>query len=296
MPDGRPAIGFIGIGLMGLPMTRRLLARGWRVTVYDLAPGKLPPAVEAGATAAGSPAEVAAASDLVLLCVLDTPAVEAVVFGAGGVVGSAAPDRLLVDHSTTAMTATRDMAARLQAETGMGWVDAPVSGGPPAAAEGRLTVMAGGEAADIERARPVIADLAGRFTHMGPVGAGQATKMVNQVIVGSTFAVLAEALALAERAGIDAAKLPECLGGGYADSAMLQRMYPRMVRREYTPPAGYLRQLLKDLDMVHDLAKAVQAPTPMTAQAANLYRLAAARGLSELDTIAVAKLYDREPI
>ena len=296
MAETKPAIGFIGIGLMGLPMTRRLLSRGYGVTVYDIAREKLGPAVEAGAVAVRNPAEVAARSDLVLLCVLDTAAVEAVVFGPDGVIASAAPDKLLVDHSTTTATLTREMAERLRRETGMGWVDAPVSGGPPAAAEGQLTIMAGGEPGDIERVSLVMADLGQRFTHMGPVGAGQATKMVNQVIVGSTFAVLAEALILAEKAGIDAARVPECLAGGYADGTMLQRMYPRMVERAYTPPAGYARQLLKDLDMVHDLAKAVQAPTPMTAQAANLYRLAVARGLAELDTIAVLKLYDKDPV
>jgi 3-hydroxyisobutyrate dehydrogenase len=296
MADTRPAIGFIGIGLMGLPMSRRLLARGYAVTVYDVATEKLAPAIEAGAVAGAHPAEVAAKSDLVLLCVLDTAAVEAVVFGPNGVALSASADKLLVDHSTTAATATRELAARLKGETGMGWVDAPVSGGPPAAAEGQLTIMVGGEPEDVERASPVLADLGQRFTRMGPVGAGQATKMVNQVIVGSNFAVLAEALILAEKAGIDAAKLPECLAGGYADSALLQRLYPRMVRRAYTPPAGYARQLLKDLDMVHDLAKAVQAPTPMAAQATSLYRLLVARGLAEADAITVLKLYDKDPV
>ena len=172
----------------------------------------------------------------------------------------------------------------------MGWVDAPVSGGPPAAAAGTLAIMAGGAEADIARARPVLADL-GSCTHMGPVGAGQTTKMVNQVLVLNNFCILAEALALAEAGGVDAAKIPAALGGGYAGSTMLQKLYPRLVARDFAP-AGYAFQALKDLDMLHDLAKALQVPTPMSAQAASLFRILTAKGHGQLDGLAVLKLYD----
>src|SRR4029453_7853258 len=150
------------------------------------------PAVAKGATAGKSAADVARRSDIIHLCLLDTPAVEAVVFGAEGVAEGAAPGKILVDHSTISAEATRRMAVRLRQETGMGWVDCPVSGGTMGAESGTLVMMAGGEAADIERVRPVVAHLSGRFVHMGPQGAGQATKMVNQIAVACTYVVLAE--------------------------------------------------------------------------------------------------------
>ncbi len=200
------------------------------------------------------------------------------------------PSKLLVDHSTTEVGTTRAFAQRLRTETGMGWVDAPVSGGPPAAAAGTLAIMAGGSEADLARVQPVLADL-GHVTHMGPLGAGQVTKMVNQVLVLNTYCLLAEALALAEAGGVDAARIPEALGAGYAGSRMLERLYPRLVARDFAP-AGYARQVLKDLDMVQGLAKQLNVPTPMSAQAASLYRILVARGQGELDGLAVLKLYD----
>jgi 3-hydroxyisobutyrate dehydrogenase-like beta-hydroxyacid dehydrogenase len=244
-----------------------------------------------GAVAHADAASVARAADIVLMCVLDTAAVENSVFGPGGLAEGAALGKVLVDHSTILPDRSVAMARRLRAETGMGWVDAPVSGGPPAAAEGRLAIMAGGAAEDIVRVQSVMAQLGQRFTHMGGEGAGQVTKFVNQIIVGTGFAVLAEALSFAERAGIDAERLPEALGGGYADSPLLQRFLPRMAARDFAP-AGYARQVLKDLDMVQSVAKDLKAPLPMTAQAATLYRFAIARGYGELDAIAVMKLFD----
>jgi 3-hydroxyisobutyrate dehydrogenase len=152
--------------------------------------------------------------------------------------------------------------------------------------------MAGGEASDIARAQPLFADVAGRFTHMGPPAAGMATKMLNQLIVGCGHAVMAEAVVLAEAAGIDAARLPECLAGGLADSALLQKLYPRMQRREYAPQ-GYVRQLLKDLEMVSEFAAGLKAPTPMMGEALQMYRILAHLGHTELDTAAVLKVYER---
>jgi len=292
MSQARPRIGLIGVGLMGLPMSLRLMARGYSVTLRDKDPGKVEPALGRGAHEAGSAAEVTRASDVVLLCVTGTGAVEEAVFGAGGVREAAAPEKLLVDHSTTDAGATRRLAARLKEESGMAWVDAPMSGGPPAAEAGTLTIMAGGEPGDVERIRPLMADLAGHFTHMGPAGAGQVAKMINQIIVLTNFCVLAEALKLAENAGIDAARVPEALAGGYADGAMLQKHYPRMLERDFEPPGGYARQVLKDLDMVHDIAKASGTATPMSAQAATLYRLLVGRGHGHLDGTAVVKLWD----
>ena len=150
--------------------------------------------------------------------------------------------------------------------------------------------MAGGEAQDMERIAPLMKDIAGRCTRMGPVGAGLAAKMINQLIVGVGQAMLGEAVALCEKAGIDAARIPECLGGGYADSNVLKAYWPRMVARDFAP-RGYVRQLLKDLEMVDAWAKALQARTPVMGSALGAYRELKKQGYSELDTAAVVKLY-----
>jgi 3-hydroxyisobutyrate dehydrogenase len=207
-------IGYVGVGLMGLPMAKRLLSLGYAVRAYDIAPGQVSAARAAGAAAATSGADAVAGADLILINLPTPDAVEAAVFGENGVASALRPPQLVIDFSTNKVTQTKAFAQRLREKTGAGWIDAPVSGGPPASGSGTLTVMAGGEAADIERTRPFFADVAGRFTHMGPSGAGMATKMLNQLIVGSGHAVMAEAVVLAEAAGIDPARLPECLAGG----------------------------------------------------------------------------------
>lgn len=302
MNKNKPVIGFVGLGLMGQAFTRRLCDLGYAVIGYDLVAEKITAAAGHGVVAASSPADLTSRADMVLLCLTSTDAVQQAVFGPEGVVAgagaAAARDgagKLLVDHSTTIVKATRDMAADLLRQTGMGWVDAPVSGGPPAAGTGRLAIMAGGSAADVARAAPVMADLAAQFTHMGPIGAGQVTKMINQVLVLNNYTVLAEALALAEAGGIDAAKIPEALAAGHAGSNMLQAIYPRMLARDFAP-AGFARQVLKDLDMLHDLAKELSVPTPMSSQTANLYRILNSKGHGELDGIAVLKLFDQKDV
>jgi 3-hydroxyisobutyrate dehydrogenase-like beta-hydroxyacid dehydrogenase len=290
MSVSKEGIGFIGLGLMGQAFTRRLVERGYQVTGYDIAADKVRAAEEHGVRPAASPAEVAQASGVVLVCVTSTQDVGQVLFGAGGVAEAAVRDKVVVDHSTSEVEATRTMAARLRSETGMGLVDAPVSGGPPAAAAGTLAIMAGGDAADIARVAPVMADL-GALTHMGPVGAGQTTKMVNQILVLNNYCVLAEALALAEAGGVDASKIPDALASGHAGSNILKALFPRMIRRDFAP-TGYARQVLKDLDMVQSLARDLKVPTPISAQAASLFRIMVAKGHAELDGIAVLKLYD----
>ena len=205
-----------------------------------------------------------------------------------------APQRL-VDFSTIPVDEGRAHAVQLRDRSGCAWIDAPVSGGPPASGSGTLTVMAGGEVADIDALRPFMADVAARFTHMGPAGSGLVAKMLNQLIVGCLHGVMAEAATMAEAAGIDAARLPECLAGGHADGTLLQRLYPRMVARDFAPQ-GYARQLRKDLEMVHEFAAALGSPAPMLQQALALYRRLIEAGCSELDTSSVFKLYENRSI
>ena len=284
-------IGYIGIGLMGLPMTRRLLERGYAVTVCDIVTARTDAAHAAGATVVATAAEAVRDTDIMLLNLPTTDAVEQVAFGEHGVASALRPPQLVVDFSTIKVDKGRAFAAKLREKTGCGWIDAPVSGGPPACAAGTLTVMAGGDAAEIERVRPLMADIAGQFTPMGPSGAGLTAKMINQLIVGCSYAVLAEAVVLAEAAGIDAARIPGCLAGGYADSSMLQKVYPRIVKRDFAPQ-GYARQLLKDLEMLNEFAGGLKSPLPMTGQALSLYRMLIRLGYAEFDTAAVFKLYE----
>jgi 3-hydroxyisobutyrate dehydrogenase len=286
----KPRIGFIGLGLMGQAFTKRLVATGHQVTGYDVVSAKVTAAAGHGVVAASSAREVAAASDLVHVCVMAGADLEAAVFGEAGVAAAGMVERVLVDHSTTEVATTRAFAARLRHACGMGWVDAPVSGGPPGAEAGTLAIMAGGDDDDLARARPVLEQL-GSCTVMGPVGAGQVTKMVNQVLVLTNYCVLAEALAMAEAGGVDAALIPQALGAGHAGSNMLTTLYPRLVARDFAP-AGYAFQVLKDLDMVHGLAKQLGVPTPMTSQAASLFRILDSKGHGQLDGLAVLKLYD----
>ena len=253
-------------------MARRLAQAGYGVTIWGRSPGKLAPILAAGATGAASAAEVARGADILFTCLSDTDAVEAVVLGADGVALGAGPGKVLVDMSSIRPDAARELAARLRAETGMGWIDAPVSGGVAGSEAGKLTVMAGGEAADFERVRPVVAHLAQRFTLMGPNGAGQATKLINQVLVGCAVAVLAESASLAMRAGIDAARIPEALAGGRADSLPLQQFFPKMVAGDFFVES-HIHTMLKDLDTARALACETATAMPMTAVAAELHRL-----------------------
>ena len=288
------AAGFIGLGRMGMPMTRRLLATGRRLAVWGRAPEKLAPAVDAGATMAATPAALAREAEIVMLCVSDTDAVEEVVFGPDGIAAGAGPGKLLVDHSSIHPLRTRALAARLADETGMGWVDAPVSGGEDGAREGSLIVMAGGEAAALDRARPLIGAYATRITHMGPIGAGQACKTCNQLIIGAEIAAIAEALNFAARFGVEAARLPDCLAGGWADSAVLQNHARRMAAGEYGN-AGSARTMLKDMTIACDMGRATGTPMPVTGLVAALYELAVAQGLADAGQIAPMRLYRDGP-
>jgi 3-hydroxyisobutyrate dehydrogenase len=275
---GKPRLGFIGIGLMGKPMSLRLLDAGYALTVWNRSRDKLAPLTAKGAHAADSPAAVARAADIVMLCVTDQHAAEQVLFGPDGIAAGGAAGKLVVDFSSIAPAAARAFAERLERECGMGLVDAPVSGGTVGAEQGTLAIMAGGRPEHVERARPVVAPLAQRFTRMGDAGAGQVTKLCNQVIVGCLFPVIAEAVRLAEAAGVDANALPQALKGGFADSLPLQVFGARMAARQFAPPLGAVSIMLKDLENAAAVATQARVPLPMAHTAAELYRLLVAQG------------------
>lgn len=285
-----PSLAFAGIGLMGLPMCRRLLAAGFPLTVWNRSADKCTPLVANGARIAVHPADLCEA-DIVMLCLADTAAVRDVVFGAGGIVERARPGQLLVDFSSAEPAATREMAAELEARTGMRWVDAPVSGGTPGAAAGTLAIMAGGQEADIERVRPVLAHLGQRLTRMGEVGAGQVTKVCNQMIVACNALVIAEVVALAEKAGVDAALIAPALAGGFADSKPLQILAPQMAESCFEPIKWHVRTLLKDLDTAVRLSREQGSATPMSGLAAQLMRLHAGQGHAEHDPATLVLQY-----
>lgn len=283
------AIGFVGLGLMGQGFTRRLGEQGFRIVGFDADASKTKAAAEWGVVPASSAAEVAEAADIILVCVINTAAVEDVALGPRGLLAASRPaDKIMVDHSTTELEATRRIAASL-AQRGMMFVDAPVSGGPTAARAGTLAIMAGGPAAAIGRIEAVMRDL-GSLTHMGPVGTGQATKLVNQTIVLTNYCVLAEALRLAQSYGVDAAKIPQALKSGHAGSNMLAPVFPQMLAEDFAP-RGFARQVLKDLEMLQAAAAARHLAMPMASQALTLYRLLVASGKSELDAASVVTLY-----
>src|ERR1700733_13938645 len=283
-------LGYLGLGMMGLPMSQRLLKAGYDVTVWNRSPGKATALVEAGAKLAGIPRDVAESADIIFMCLTDAAAVEEVVFGSDGLAEVNGQGKLVVDFSSIHPDAARSIAARLKTANGMGWIDAPVSGGTKGAEEAPLGVMAGGDAADIERVRPYVLAMARRLTHMGPTGAGQTTKLCNQVIVGCAMAVLAEATRLAVNAGIDARRLPEALAGGFADSIPLQLFVPRMAQGIHSPPLGHIATMLKDLDTVIDVARDTSSPVPMSALAAQLFRLAKSAHGAEADALEIYKL------
>lgn len=286
-----PALAFAGIGLMGLPMTRRLLAAGYPLTVWNRSADKCAPLQAQGAARVDSPAELCAAADVVMLCLANTEVVREVVFGPGGVASGAKAGQLLVDFSSLEPTATRDMAAQLASDCAMGWLDAPVSGGVPGAEAGSLAIMVGGEAADLERVRAVLLNLGQRVTHMGAVGAGQVTKACNQMIVACNALVIAEVVALAERSGVDASRLADALSGGFADSKPLQILAPQMAESRYEPVKWHVRTLLKDLDGAVQFSREQGSATPISGLAAQLMRLHGGQGFLEKDPATLIHLY-----
>ncbi len=288
-------IGFIGLGALGGAIATRLQQAGHRLSIWGRTPEKLTPWRDAGAEIMASPAALAAQADCVLLCVTDTAAVEEVVFGRDGVASGARATSILLDHSTIHPLATRRFSARLADACAMHWLDAPVSGGVIGARDGRLVVMAGGALDVLERVRPLLACYSQRATWMGANGAGQATKIANQMMIGGNIAVAAEALNYAANFGVAAAHLPDALAGGWADSAVLQHHGRHMAAADYANEVN-ATIMVKDIDIACDLGRETGSPMPVTALVQQLYRQLIANGDADKGQSGLMWLYKQKPL
>ena len=290
----KPQLGFLGTGLMGSPMTLRLLDAGYSIYIWNRTTEKMNSLLENGATAVDSPAAVAIESEFVFMCLTDANAVEQVVFGDEGVVKTGSEKKLLVDFSSIPPDLTRAFSMRLESECGMGWIDAPVSGGVKGAEEGSLAILAGGKLEAIEQIRPIVSNLCNRMTHIGHTGAGQITKLCNQIIVASNLVTIAEAISLAERSGVDATKLHEALAGGFGDSLPLQIFGPRFAERKVKPLLGHIYTMLKDVDNARELGRETNTPMPMAGLAAEMFRQVSSQGYAQEDVTHLIRLFKSE--
>lgn len=292
MTFNRQRIAVIGVGIMGSAIARRLLECGHAVSVFDLDKAKVQALQAQGAHAAPTAADAAAASDFVITSLNAAAVVERALFGENGVADAPADaQRLVIDMSSIDPPSTRRLAQMLRERTGMGFVDAPLSGGAPKALLGQLTVMAGGSADDVTRARAVMDSLCANYTHMGESGAGQTTKLVNQLLCAIGFQAVAEAVRIAEAGGVDASKLPAALAGGRADSQILREFGPKMAARDYTP-TGRIDNMLKDLEAVQGFAQGQRLPLPLAGTVSELHRTFVAAGLGPEDTAAMMRQFD----
>jgi 2-hydroxy-3-oxopropionate reductase len=282
-------VALIGAGAMGGAIGARLVQTGTPLVVFDLDAEKVAALVALGATAAPSAAAAAGAAKAVILSLNAPRIVRAAVFGAGGVAEGAKPGTLLIDMSSIDPEATKALSADAAAK-GLRWVDSPLSGGIPKAALGELTLMQGGTAEDVLEAQAILAKVASNQTRMGGPGAGQTTKLINQVLCGLGFLAVAEATALAEAAGVDASMIPKALKGGRADSALLQEYMPRFAARDYRR-TGRIDNMVKDLNGAADLARLTHTAMPLTALCAEIHRMLTAAGLGGEDQAALMEFF-----
>lgn len=282
-------IALIGAGAMGGAIGARLLQTGNSLTVFDPDQSQVAKLVELGGHAAPSAAQAAETADYVITSLNAAKIVEAAVFDAGGVAEGARPGTILIDMSSIDPETTKALADRAKSH-GLHWVDSPLSGGAPKALMGELTLMAGGDAEHVAQAHNALKHVASNYTHMGPSGAGQTTKLINQVLCGLGFLAVAEATQLALDAGVDAAKIPQALKGGRADSALLQEYMPRFVDKDYRR-TGRIDNMVKDLNGAQDLARLTNTAMPLTAVCAEVHRMLTAAGLGGEDQAALMEFF-----
>ena len=284
-------LGFIGLGLMGKPMAKNLLKAGFSLTVHSRSRPPVEELVALGARAACSLREVAQTSEVVITMVPDAPEVEEVVAGPEGLLAGAAPGLIHIDMSTISPIATRRIA-EMEKQAGVTMLDAPVSGGTVGAQAGTLSIMVGGDEAAAERCQDIFAALGKKITYMGPSGAGQTTKACNQIMTGGIYAVMAEALVLAQKSGLDPAKVVEVLSGGAARCWALEVRAPKILKRDLIP--GFKASMqYKDLNIVAETARAEGVPMPVTALVRELYAAMLAAGDGGLDNSAVVTVLEK---
>lgn len=283
--------GFIGPGIMGQPMALNLIRAGYSLRVYGRRAERTAPLAEAGAVVCASPAEVAREADIVITMVADTPDVEQVVLGEGGILETAAAGSVVVDMSTISPSATRTIAARL-AEKGVDMLDAPVSGGDKGAIAGTLSIMVGGKPEVFERVLPLFQVMGGNIVHIGDHGAGQITKSCNQVVIAQTIAAIGEGLILASASGVDPAKVREALLGGFAASKALEVHGKRMLDRDFDP--GFMARLhQKDMRIVMETAAELGIALPGASQVTQYINTLVGGGEGDLDSAALVKIQER---
>lgn len=291
MAQGKPVVGFIGLGIMGQPMARNLLKAGFGLVVYTRTRRKADGLLAEGARWADSPAAVARRAPMVITMVADSPDVEQVVLGPQGIIEGVRPGGMVIDMSTVSPRVERAIAQQL-ATRGVAYMDAPVSGGSWGAIQGTLAIMVGGEEDAFRRVLPIFEAMGKSITYMGPSGAGQVTKLVNQVLVAVTLSGVAEALVFGAKAGADLLKTIEAVKGGAAGSWQLANLGPRIVKGDFAP--GFMITLqLKDLRLILEMAQELALPLPLTALVAQLYRAAAVDGKGECGTQAVVTVLER---
>ena len=282
-------VALIGAGAMGGAIGQRLLETGNTLAVFDLDPDKVAILEALGAIAASSAGEAAQHADYVITSLNSPHIVDVAVFGDKGVASGARPGTLIIDMSSIDPDATRNLAQKAD-QAGLRWVDSPLSGGAPKALTGELTLMAGGTDDDVTDAHKVLKHVSSNYTHMGPAGAGQTTKLINQVLCGLGFLAVAEATQLALDAGVKAGKIPQALKGGRADSAILQEYMPRFVARDYRR-TGRIDNMVKDLNGAQDLARRTHTAMPLTALCAEIHRMLTAAGLGGEDQAALMEFF-----
>jgi 2-hydroxy-3-oxopropionate reductase len=284
-------IGFIGLGIMGRGMTHNLLKAGFDVTVWNRTASRMDEFVEAGATAADSPADLAAKCDIIMTCVSDTPDVKAVILGEDGVIHGVRPGALVIDHSTISPHVTREIAAKLHAK-GVAMLDAPISGGSEGAAKGTLSIMIGGEKESFERAMPYLEAFGETITHVGGQGAGQMVKLVNQILVVVNMLAVSEALIFAEAGGLDLEQTLNAVAGGAAGSWMLSNRGTQAIVRDFRP--GFTVDLQqKDLRLVLEAADQMGVPVLTTGLVFNMYRTLQQQGLGGEGNHALIKALEK---
>lgn len=284
-------VAIIGAGVMGTAIGTRLLEQGCSVSFFDPSAEAGAALVANGAQRVDTAAQATAGAEFVITSLNSAAVVEQAVFGTSGIAEAGGDAKLLIDMSSIDPARTASMASQLAENCSMGWVDAPLSGGAPGASKGTLTLMIGGSEADVARAEPLLSLLSSRRTHLGPVGAGQTVKLVNQVLCAANFLSVAEAVRFAEANGIDATRIPEALAGGRADSAIMQEFMSKMARRDFSP-TGRIDNMLKDLETVQASALASRTPMPITSMVADLHRMLVAAGFGPADSAEYMRLFD----